>query len=76
MAGNYVQVVPDSTGKKIDATLLPSDTDTVARQIVDLGDNKGTQLLETLLLLLAETREIRRLVCEATDEEFNERLEL
>jgi hypothetical protein len=40
--------------------------------VVALGDNKENEMADTLLLILAEMRETRRVLCEATRVEFIE----
>ena len=70
MSGQYVQVQPDSTGKKVESVIRQNDTDTVARQVVTLGDAQEDRILEALNLILEELRESRRVLCEATRQKY------
>jgi hypothetical protein len=63
MAGQFVEVLPDSTGKKIEAENLPNDTDSVFRQVVKVP--QAQELADTDALILEELREMRRVFCEA-----------
>jgi hypothetical protein len=63
MAGSFVEVPPDSTGKKVEAINVPSDTDSVYRQVVQVPE--GQQIADTDTLILEELREMRRVLCEA-----------
>jgi len=65
MAGQYVEVQPDSTGKKIEATNTPSDTDSVFRQTVQLPESRDLRMADTDAMILEELREMRRVLCEA-----------
>jgi len=70
MAGNYAQILPDSTGKKIETHQRWTDDGAVQRQIVTLGDSQEDRILETLNLILEELRESRRVLCEATRQNY------
>ena len=72
MAENYVQVVPASTGKKIEAETRSQDGSEVMRQVVTLGDGREVDMAETLLQILAEMRETRLVLCVATNQKYNE----
>ena len=72
MAGDYVEVQPDSTGKKVEARAGLSDTDIVYRQVVELGDNRAIAIAELLIMLLREQRETRRVLCQIAGSNFEE----
>jgi hypothetical protein len=65
MAGQFVEVQPDGAGKKVEALNIPSDTDSVFRQVVTLPEGRDIQLADTEALILEELREMRRVLCEA-----------
>ena len=64
MSGNYVQVQPDSSGKKGESQQRATDDGNVQRQVVTLGDAQEDRILEALNNILEELRESRRLLCE------------
>ena len=64
MAGGFVEVQPDSTGKKVAATQVGSDTDTVFVQQVEISENKAREAADLQALILGELRETRRVLCE------------
>jgi len=68
----YVQILPDSTGQKIAVEVLQQDADTIATQIVKLADGRDLLIAETLVQILEEMRELRLVVCAATNQPFNE----
>lgn len=60
MSGSYVQVLPDSTGRKVETTQQADATGiTVERQVVTLGAATEGQILETLLQIRDELRAMR-----------------
>lgn len=72
MSGNYVQVLPDSSGKKVEAIVLQADTDTISRQVVTLAERRDIEINEALQSILEELRETRRVLCEATRVHYTE----
>jgi len=70
MSGNYTQVQPNSTGNKIETQQRVTDDGSIQRQVVTLGDAQEDRILEALNLILEELRESRRLLCEATRQNY------
>jgi hypothetical protein len=61
MADGYIQVAPDSTGKKMETSaLIQPDASIVHRERVTIGDNDGEFVIHTKLL--TEINENLRLI--------------
>jgi hypothetical protein len=62
MADGYIQVAPDSTGKKMETSAITlADGTTVHRERVSLGDDDNIQQTQTRLLheILLELQQLR-----------------